>query len=474
MAFEGADGFHGVSEVEDHDVIAVLLDRRQLINIPFIPGNPQQRLLIRTLINDRTVLQVPEIEVPHRAILATGRKQILIPKTNIENGGIMRNQLRLNAILMNVPNGARGVNGARANYLRRMRIPIKTRNWRTVVRICVSRDFVLDKRVAFLVHLPDSEAFGGGCQDVLAVSFDVGYPHHLSRREVVLKLVDLPEAIIRFVQIKADNVDGVIHRVGIIARHRHMKFIVFPIPKSNGIILKVALIRVNLLGLPVFGLLVDLILELVLDWESSGSGLADALGGTVVLRAGGGCPWEASTTTQTLLHLHLLLRGHALQHVLLVLIPHLPLRPHSRRSRPQHMLLMLLHQHLLLILNIGSNLLGCGAADRAISGPTRARLLLLIRLRSLLLLQRKQHIQMTLIILLLIHINLARVADVLAAILHQLPLITVGSITVCADGRVLLLHTRLLLLIICRITHICGRKKLGLFVCFLLISINSL
>lgn len=83
------------------------------------------------------MFQVPEIKVTDRSILTRGCKQILVPEADVEHGGIMSNQLSLHAVLVNVPDGARCVDGTRADYVRGVGVPVEARDRSAVVRVCL-------------------------------------------------------------------------------------------------------------------------------------------------------------------------------------------------------------------------------------------------------------------------------------------------------------------------------------------------
>lgn len=231
-----------------------------------------------------------------------------------------------------------------------MRVPIKTCYWSTIVRIRIPRNFVLNELICLFVHFPYPKALCCSRQYVLSVALDVRDPHHLRRWEVVLELVDLAKPIVRLSQIEADNVDLVVHCIGVVACHCHVEFIVFPISKCYGVVLEVTFVRVDLLCLTVFRLLVYLVLELVLNRKSCSRLLAHWLVVHVL------STWS-SIADDALLHLELLLlfRRHVLQHLLLFsfgLVWHA-----CCTTTNCHHLLVLLHEHL-FVLSI-YHLLGC-------------------------------------------------------------------------------------------------------------------
>lgn len=142
VALECADCLHGKTEVKYHHVITVLLNGCQLVNIPLIPRNPEKRLLIRTLIDDRTVLQITQIKMPHRSILSRRCKQVLIPETNIKDGRIMCYQLGLYATCLDIPDCTGCINGTGTNHRWHVGIPIEACDWRAVIRICLTENTV--------------------------------------------------------------------------------------------------------------------------------------------------------------------------------------------------------------------------------------------------------------------------------------------------------------------------------------------
>ena len=135
VAFQSSNGLHRKSKIENHDVVAVLLDRRELVNIAFVPSHPQQGLLVRALVNDGAVFEIAQIKVPDRSVLTRGCEEVLVAKANVKDRRVVRYQLSLHATGLDVPNRAGRVDRARADHGRHMRIPIETGNRGTVVGI---------------------------------------------------------------------------------------------------------------------------------------------------------------------------------------------------------------------------------------------------------------------------------------------------------------------------------------------------
>ena len=133
VALEGPHGLHGIPEIEDHHIVAVLLNGGQLVDVSLVPCDSEQWLLVRALVNDGAVLEVSQVKVPHRAVFTRRCKQILIPEANVVNGGVVCNQLRLHAPCLYVPDGAGRVDGARPYHRGHVRVPVKARYRRAVV-----------------------------------------------------------------------------------------------------------------------------------------------------------------------------------------------------------------------------------------------------------------------------------------------------------------------------------------------------
>ena len=65
VALEGPHGLHGIPEIEDHHIVAVLLNGGQLVDVSLVPCDSEQRLLVGALVNDGAVLEVSQVKVPH-------------------------------------------------------------------------------------------------------------------------------------------------------------------------------------------------------------------------------------------------------------------------------------------------------------------------------------------------------------------------------------------------------------------------
>lgn len=127
----------------------------------------------------------------------------------------------------------------------------------------ISQNFVFFKCVIAFLHLPYTQVLCGCRQYVFARSFDIRNPHYLCWWEFMLELIDFPKSIVRLAKIEVNNVDLVIHRVSVVGPYRHLKLIIFARSKCNGIIIKVTLVCVDLLGEAVVRQMIDFIFNIL-------------------------------------------------------------------------------------------------------------------------------------------------------------------------------------------------------------------
>jgi hypothetical protein len=76
----------------------------------------------------------------------------------------------------------------------------------------------------------------------------VWHPLHLRGRELVRKLAHFAEAVVGVVKTQVDNLDFVVHTICFKASYGELELIVPFVPEGNGIVLLVALVRVDLLS----------------------------------------------------------------------------------------------------------------------------------------------------------------------------------------------------------------------------------
>lgn len=108
---------------------------------------------------------------------------------------------------------------------------------------------MLLKGVGLLVHLPNPQALRRRRQDILPVALDIGYPHHLGWWKIMFELINLMKAVLWLPQIQIHDIDLIVHSVGVVAGDRHVELVVLAIAERYRIILEVAFVSVDLLGL---------------------------------------------------------------------------------------------------------------------------------------------------------------------------------------------------------------------------------
>ena len=68
--------------------------------------------------------------------------------------------------------------------------------------------------------------------------------------------------VMDFLEVQVNDVNLVVHRVDIIARYSHLKFVIFPVSKSNTVVLKVTLVSVCIFCKTIFRKSIYFIFEL--------------------------------------------------------------------------------------------------------------------------------------------------------------------------------------------------------------------
>lgn len=141
------DGEHGHADVEDDDFLLVHHDGGQIVRVLVVPGDPQQRALVAALVDDRRVLEVSQVEVPHRAVLpCRGEHAHVLREADVVDGLVVRDELGLNNLLLNVPNRARRVDARSAYHVHVLLVPVETCQRRAVLRLLCAVVILLDLR----------------------------------------------------------------------------------------------------------------------------------------------------------------------------------------------------------------------------------------------------------------------------------------------------------------------------------------
>lgn len=180
------------------------------------------------------------------SIFAWWCKHLFISKANIVNCRIVSNQLSLYTLPIDIPNSACGVYRARSYHCRSLTVPVKTCDWGTVVWVYVSQNFVFFVRVCFFLYFPDSKVFCSRGKNIFSCAVNIWDPHYFSWWKFMFEFIDFSKSFVWLFKIEINNVDTVIHRISVIAWHRHLKLVIFPISKGYRIILKSTLVGVNL------------------------------------------------------------------------------------------------------------------------------------------------------------------------------------------------------------------------------------
>mmetsp|Transcript_15700 Transcript_15700/g.54521 ORF Transcript_15700/g.54521 Transcript_15700/m.54521 type:complete len:294 (-) Transcript_15700:197-1078(-) len=134
------------------------------------------------------MLQVPQVEHAHRAVRAHRRELVLVPpERDVVHGLVVRDELRLGLLRVDVPNGARGVDRGRADDVEVLLVPVERRQRRAVLAllVVVQQAHLVD--LAAVHHLPQPQVVARRCQQILPARIRVWTPHDLRRRVRVVE-----------------------------------------------------------------------------------------------------------------------------------------------------------------------------------------------------------------------------------------------------------------------------------------------
>lgn len=117
--------------------------------------------------------------------------------------------------------------------------------------------------ICLFLDLPYSQIFSGGGQDVFLASFDIWDPHYFSWWKLVFEFINFSEAFVWLFKVQINDVDLIVHRVSVITRYRHLKFIILTISKSYRVILESTVVCINLFCFSFFRKMVDFVHDFV-------------------------------------------------------------------------------------------------------------------------------------------------------------------------------------------------------------------
>ena len=177
MPFELRDGDGGIPNVQDDHFAGVHENSSHEAGILLVPAEPQQgRVWLRALVDDGRVLLVAQVENPHGSVRRHGRKDAGTAPRDVVNLLVVRDELRVDNALLDVPDCARRVDAARAQPLQVGLVPVERREWGAVVAVQLAVQQTLGLH-AVLVDLPDAEGVARGRQQVRLRALLVGDEH---------------------------------------------------------------------------------------------------------------------------------------------------------------------------------------------------------------------------------------------------------------------------------------------------------
>ena len=186
--------------------------------------------------------------MPDRSIFAGRCKHLLVSEADIIYSGIMGNKLRLNTLSIDIPNCACRINWTCAYHSRSLCVPIKTCDWRTIIWIDVSQNFVFLVRICFFLNFPHSQIFSCCGQNIFPGPFNIWNPHNLSWRKFVFKFIDFLESFIWFLKVQIYNINLIVHWICVVTWDCHLEFVVFPVSKGDRVVLEAWFVGVYLFG----------------------------------------------------------------------------------------------------------------------------------------------------------------------------------------------------------------------------------
>lgn len=195
----------------------------------------------------------------YRSIFPGRSKNLIISETNIIDSRIMSYQLSLNALSIDIPYGTSRINTTCSNHGWILRIPIKWCNRCTIIRINISKNLMFFVSVGFFLYFPYSQILSCRRKNILLASFNIGNPHYFGGRKLMFELVYFSESFIRLLEVEINDIYLIVHWICVVTRDRHLKLIIFSIPKSYWVILKATVVCVYLFCLPFFWQMVNFV-----------------------------------------------------------------------------------------------------------------------------------------------------------------------------------------------------------------------
>ena len=206
-------------DIQNHNLVAIHQNRRHVPQVLLVPRQSQQRRIgLRTLVDDRRVLLISQIENPHRTVGRNRSENPSLPPRNVVNLLIMRNQLSLNDAALNVPDRTGRVDATSPDSLRLDLVPVERseRSAELGGLAVVQHAEGLDRVVA---EVPEADEVAGGGEEVRVRVRVRGrrrrrcgrVEHELRRRVRVVKGERRVERLEReSLRVEAEDVDPVV------------------------------------------------------------------------------------------------------------------------------------------------------------------------------------------------------------------------------------------------------------------------
>lgn len=174
-------------DIQDHNFIAVHESRRHVPQILLVPSEPKQgRIGLRTLVDDRGVFLVPQIEDSDRSVGRNGGENPSLAPGDVVDLLVVRDELRLDDAFLDVPDGAGGVDAGGADPPRLDVVPVERRERRAeLAGLAVVEDG--DRLDGAVADLPEAEVVAGGGEDVEGLLERGRVEHQLRRRVRVVE-----------------------------------------------------------------------------------------------------------------------------------------------------------------------------------------------------------------------------------------------------------------------------------------------
>eukprot|EP00982_Pelagococcus_subviridis_P012854 31198-Pelagococcus_subviridis.AAC.22 len=176
------DGHRGVPNVQDDHLAVVHLHRRHVPRVLLVPRESEQRRVrLRGLVYDRAVVFIPQVEHSNAAVRGDAREHLRSPPRDVVHLLVVRDELRVHSLSLEIPYRARRVQRRRPDPLELLLVPVERRQRRAklglfaVVQEASHRDAVVR-------DVPHPEVVTARRDEILFAAFYVGDERELRAR----------------------------------------------------------------------------------------------------------------------------------------------------------------------------------------------------------------------------------------------------------------------------------------------------